>query len=293
MKLYISNQTNPYLNVSFEKSLLDKKEESIFLWINDPCVVIGRNQNPYVEVDQNYLNQNNIKLVRRYSGGGAVYHDLGNVNYTYITRDSNPEKIIQILKNVLSCFNINITQTGRNDLTVDEKKISGMAFYLEDEWTMYHGTCMIDLNIEKLTKSLTPSKTKLESKGINSVKSRVINLIEKDKNLSTKKLIDTFKIIAKIKEEPFIITKEIIEQAEKLSSYEWLFGECPRFKCTFEKKIGNSIYQIYLSVKNNIIQEIDVYTDSINPKFDKNIFSVFVGQIYNEQSINHFIEKIL
>lgn len=292
MRCYVSNKTNPYLNIAFERELLDRKEEAIFLWVNEPSVIIGRNQNPYAEVNLEYIKKMGIKLVRRYSGGGAVYHDFGNLNFSYITNGRSASKIIELLKEVLEEFQIVVKESGRNDLIVQDKKISGMAYLLEDEWTLYHGTCLVDLNIDHLLEALTPSKIKLSSKGICSVKTRVVNLSDLSKQISVGALINQFEKQLKINGEYPEWNKLSNKKIKKLSSDEWLFGQSPNFSAQFEEKTPNGLFQLYLDIEDNIISEISLYTDSLNPELDDSLFKNLKGQPFNTINRDLLLEKM-
>lgn len=292
MKLYLSDRLNPYENIAFEKHLLDLKEEALFLWVNQPSVIIGRNQNPSAEVDMEYLKENKICLVRRYSGGGAVYHDQGNLNYSYISTEESTEEIINLIQKVLETKGIIVEKNGRNDLTVDGKKISGMAYLIENEWVLHHGTCLVDLNEAVLCKVLKPSKIKLQSKGITSVKSRVLNLNQKNRELSSSNLIASFCQV--LNQEPILPdwTDDIIDQAKYLSSEEWIFAQSPDFTAQIEEKTVSGLFQVFIETKDNKIKAIKVYTDSLNPRFSDENFNTFIGNDYNPENNDKIVELI-
>lgn len=292
LKLYISNENNPYINVAFEKSLLEKGEKSIFLWINEPCVVIGRNQNPYTECDIDFATKNKIHIVRRYSGGGAVYQDLGNLNYTLITNESSSE-IIDIVRKVLLLGNVKVFQNGRNDLTVDGRKISGMAHIIEDEFCLYHGTCMINVNLSMLERVLTPSSLKLKSKGITSVRSRVLNLKDKNKALTTLYLIELFKSVIGLEPGPFYITEDIKNEAKKLSSHDWIYGESPNFEANVEIKGKDGLYQFYFDIVNGKIKDLRVFSDKMDNLNNHFFAERLIGITYEPNTINKIISKLL
>lgn len=178
--IYLSREIDPYFNIAAEYQLfLEAKEEAaLFLWQNSPAVIIGRNQNIYAECDLNYLEEMKILPVRRFSGGGAVFQDLGNVNFTFITqeKDADTEKFLSVIQNAVASLGINCTFSGRNDLLYEGKKFSGHAYYADNGNYLYHGTVMVDVDMDILSGVLRPSFVKLQSKGIASVRSRVINL---------------------------------------------------------------------------------------------------------------------
>lgn len=267
-KVYISKETNPYFNIALENYLFNNVNEDIilYLWLNDKSVIIGRNQNLFAETNIDYLEENNIYPVRRLSGGGAVYHDLGNLNFTLIMKEdkSDDKKLIEFLKNVFNKLGIESEFSGRNDLLYKGKKFSGHAYYIEDDNYMYHGTIMINVDLEELTRSLTPSNLKLKSKGIESVRSRVINLSEIDSSIDIDKLIESFLKTFDYKDLEYIDNNDItLPLAEKLSSREWLFGESPNYEIHLERscKIGN--ISIDLSIDGDNISKASISTDSL------------------------------
>lgn len=175
MKYLINESTDPYFNMAFDEFCLenlDLGEPYFYLWRNRPSVIIGLNQNAYTEVNMKYLEDNGIALVRRVTGGGAVYHDLQNMNYTIIGKGASPEPMVAALRSL----GVPAELTGRNDIFVDGKKVSGYARRVSRNHEIIHGTLMYDVDISTLSRSLDTPESKLHSKGIASVKSRVANL---------------------------------------------------------------------------------------------------------------------
>lgn len=177
MKYLVNESTDPYFNMAFDEWCLeniDLDEPVFYLWKNRPSVIIGLNQNASQEVNLEYLRQNGITLARRVTGGGAVYHDLQNLNYSIIGRDACPE----IFAEALTKLGIDAELTGRNDIFVGGKKVSGYAKRIWKDRVLIHGTLMYDVDIDVLTKALTTPVSKLAMKGVASVRSRVTNLKE-------------------------------------------------------------------------------------------------------------------
>jgi lipoate-protein ligase A len=185
MTFYIeSSETDPRYNLALEQFVFDALERSrsyCMLWQNHNSVIVGKNQNTGAEIDAAFVNAHNISVVRRLSGGGAVYHDLGNLNFTFIT-DADKKGTIDftafcepVLKALIS-FGVPVQISGRNDMTVEGKKISGNAQYIKQGRVMHHGTLLYDSDLEILSKVLKAPNDKMESKGIKSVKSRVANI---------------------------------------------------------------------------------------------------------------------
>ena len=182
-KYICSENTSPYYNLALERSLFDFVDEDtviLYLWQNSHTIVIGKNQNAYAECKVDEFIKDGGTLARRPSGGGAVYHDLGNLNFSIICKESIAKEHTyqRIVKETLSYFGIVSEFNGRNDLTVDDKKFSGNAFYVKDDVLCQHGTILINSDFKELSKYLTPDISKLERNHVKSVESRVVNLSE-------------------------------------------------------------------------------------------------------------------
>lgn len=182
-KYICSEDTSPYYNLALERSLFDFVDEDtviLYLWQNSHTIVIGKNQNAYAECKVDEFIKDGGTLARRPSGGGAVYHDLGNLNFSIICNESIAKEHTyqRIVKEALRFFDIVSEFNGRNDLTVDDKKFSGNAFYVKDDVLCQHGTILINSDFKELSKYLTPDISKLERNHVKSVESRVVNLSE-------------------------------------------------------------------------------------------------------------------
>ena len=182
-KYICSENTSPYYNLALERSLFDFVDEDtviLYLWQNSHTIVIGKNQNAYAECKVDEFIKDGGTLARRPSGGGAVYHDLGNLNFSIICNESIAKEHTyqRIVKEALRFFDIVSEFNGRNDLTVDDKKFSGNAFYVKDDVLCQHGTILINSDFKELSKYLTPDISKLERNHVKSVESRVVNLSE-------------------------------------------------------------------------------------------------------------------
>jgi len=184
MRLIYHRETDPAYNLALEETLVTRGDEEYFmLWRNRPTVVIGRHQDAIAEIDLNYLNREGIRLVRRMSGGGAVYHDLGNVNYSYISSEGREgfadfSRFCRPVLAALSSFGVKAELSGRNDLTIEGKKISGNAQYRHQSRLLHHGTLLFSTDFSRLGNALKPDPEKLQGKGVQSVRSRVCNISE-------------------------------------------------------------------------------------------------------------------
>ncbi|MBQ7875266.1 MAG: lipoate--protein ligase [Oscillospiraceae bacterium] len=294
VSVVISESRDPYYNVALEKYLFSGafSEDIIYFWQNAPCVVIGRNQNVFLECNLDYMKEKGILPVRRFSGGGAVYQDSGNLNFTYITNKENDGFIAERIKNALSAFGIESVTSARNDLLYNGKKFSGTAYLTEGERRMYHGTLMINVDIENLYNVLTPSELKIKSHGIDSVKSRVINLSTVSTEISAEKFISVFvdalseKRVLKIENEP-----EVEKIRNMISSEKWIFGEAPKFEAMLEYKIGGNLLQVNAEVKNGIVEKAKVFSDALEETDTEKLAKKIIGRAFDEKEIRTVLEK--
>ncbi|MBK5201475.1 MAG: lipoate--protein ligase [Spirochaetaceae bacterium] len=302
-KIYSSSETDPYYNVAAEYQLLLEAQEdtNLFLWQNSPSVIFGRNQNIFAEVDIEYLKNNNIYPVRRFSGGGAVFQDFGNVNFTFITKEKNADsqKYLSVIKKALSHFNVNCDFSGRNDLLCDGKKFSGHAYYTNDDNYLYHGTIMVDVNLEVLSRVLKPSFLKLNSKGINSVISRVINLSEVNNNITRENIKEALiKAFTEIfgKSEPLInIDKScfIAPLFQEINQDKWIYSESPQFSITVEKKLNWGNVSISTDVNDGLVKKIKIQTDSLNVFDFSECEKRLIGFVFQENLIFDYIDTYI
>lgn len=298
-----SNSNNPWYNLALEEYLLNTinpDEFILYLWQNNNTVVIGRNQNAWKECNYKKLENDGGKLARRLSGGGAVYHDLGNLNFTFIMHKNNynMEKQLIVLKNSLKYFNINTEFSGRNDMLIDGKKFSGHAYYFKDNKAYHHGTLLVNSNLEKLSVYLNPSKKKIESKGVDSVRSRVTNISDINKDISIYRLANALK---KSFEDSYgAISKynvyddnnlDILKLQDKYSSWDWIYGKSPKFDISFSERFIWGEIEIALSFKNGIISDMQVYTDAMDTGLFEEFSSGFIGSKLNKGIMSKICEK--
>lgn len=302
-RIYISQETDPYYNVALEHQLLLEANDDtlLFLWQNSSSVIFGRNQNLFAEVDTQYLKENNISPVRRFSGGGAVFQDLGNLNFTFITKEKNIEndKYLKVIIKALNSLNINCEFSGRNDILTNGKKFSGHAYYTSDDNYLYHGTIMVDVNLDMLTKVLKPSFLKLNSKAIDSVRSRVVNLSQINNKITTQKiekaLINSFIEIFEKSEPLKFVNKDnyYAPLFKEINKDNWIYGESPEFSITIEKKFSFGNVALSTNIENGRIKKIKIQTDSLIVADFKACEEELKGMLFQEENIFNYVEKYM
>ncbi len=266
-------------NLAYEYCLMEalasgRQEEAVLcLWQNEHAVVIGRNQNPYKECDMNFLRESGAELVRRVTGGGAVYHDLGNLNYSFICRREcyDRERVFACLVKALEFVGISGRLSGRNDVMAGGFKVSGNAFYTKAEAVLHHGTILVKADMEKMKACLTPCEAKLKLKGIGSVKGRVTNLadIRKDIDVSKVKraLFSAFGEYWKVTSgRPSIDEALFEEMRETFSSEEWTYGDYPSGFETVSGSFEWGNVVLGLSLKDTVIERCYIESDSLCPE---------------------------
>lgn len=303
-KVYISNSNDPAFNLAFEEYLVNsisKTDEVLYLWQNQNTVVIGRNQNPWKECNWKRLYSDGGKMVRRLSGGGAVFHDLGNLNFTFITKDdeNKVEENIGVIIEALKSLGIDAYFSGKNDILVDGNKISGNAYFSENEILCHHGTLLIDADITKLSNYLKVSELKLKSKGIDSVKSRVINIKEINCDLTVDILIDTLtdKFNDELNSDEIYFIDEnseshLSELINKYNSWEWNFGSSPQFDIELRNRFEWGEVDINLIVEDGVIEDIKVYSDCNDTNLSQKIEDILNGIKFQKEDFLESVYKI-
>ena len=303
-KVYISRSVDPRFNLAVEEYLVRCRkidDEILYLWQNQNTVVIGRNQNPWKECDLEELTRRGCHLVRRLSGGGAVYHDLGNLNFTFISalEEGKIRENIALIINALTRNKIPAVFSGKNDITVQDCKVSGNAFYVEDDILCHHGTLLVDTDSDQLNRILTVSQSKLQSKGVDSVKARVKNLNEFNSLISIESLmadlVDEFipadgnAPAAMFIDESTNIESINIDDVQQLmkryDSWEWNFGSSPEFNLQISKRFPWGEVELYLLVNDGVIVEAEVSTDALDTKLPQKIKDIIHNKKFNEEKL--------
>lgn len=301
---------DPTVNLALEeycvRNLDFEGEEYLLFYINDPSIIIGKHQNTIEEINKKYVDEKNIYVVRRISGGGAVYHDRGNLNFSFLTKHSddsinNFRKFTQPIVDTLRQLGVNAELTGRNDITVEGKKISGNAQFTNTKTMFSHGTILFNSHLEDVVEALNVKIDKIESKGIKSVRSRVANISEFLKEpitiyqLKEKIIKNIFKDysnipVLELKEEQWADVYRLSEN--KYRKWEWNFGRSPEFNIQRINRFPFGQIDARINVKNGIIQEIKFYGDYLAYGDSEEIESVLKDLRFDFEHIYSKLKKI-
>ena len=304
------HNTDPYFNLAAEEYILKQFTDNCFmLWRNAPSVIVGRHQNTLAEINTDYVKENNIKVVRRLSGGGAVFHDLGNINFTFI--ENNPSshhnsnglfrKFTQPVIAVLQSLGIDARFEGRNDLVIDGKKFSGNAEHFYRDRALHYGTLLFASELADLSGALNANPAKFTDKAIKSVRSRVTNIsshliepldIEEFRDLILHYMIDNY-----LDCKPYGYTETDIAainrlRDEKYATWNWNFGQSPGYNMVNGVKTAGGFIETHLDVANGIIKNVRIFGDFFNVGEVAELEKLFADTPHNENQIRKKLEQI-
>ena len=315
--MYFVDNGNNYdasLNIALETYLVENRlvdEPILLFYINDPSIIVGRNQNTIEEVNQAYVEEKGIRVVRRMSGGGAVYHDRGNFSFCFIKDDdgsfrdfaSFTQPVIEALHKMGA---EGAELKGRNDLLINDKKFSGNAMYAKNGRMTAHGTILFDADLDEVTKALKPRKEKFESKGIKSVRSRVTNIkpyvSPEYQKLTTEEfrdllLLEIFGVGSRDQVKEFKLTeadwakvREI--QAERFGNWEWNYGQSPAFAIQMSQKFPFGFVDFRFNVEQGVIKEVKVYGDFFGLGDISDVENALVGVRFEREAVNQVFENL-
>lgn len=311
--LFIDNQgiTDPAINLAIEEFAvrhLPADEPILLFYINAPSIIIGKNQNTIEEINANYVEDHSIKVVRRLSGGGAVYHDFGNLNFSFITKNdgksfSNFRLFLEPIVTALAKLGIEAEIKGRNDMLVGEKKISGNAQFATMGKLFTHGTLLFNSDIDEVVNALKVRQDKIESKGMKSVRSRVANISEFLESPLTMDafretiLLSVFNATSRDQVKEYTLTEADWEKIDELSrtcyaNWDWNYGKSPASNSVFSKRFPFGVIDIHLNVEKGFIQSIrifgdffgigeisDIETRLLNKKYDRETLKTALADI--------------
>ena len=315
--MYFVDNSNNYdasLNIALETYLVENRlvdEPILLFYINDPSIIVGRNQNTIEEVNQAYVEEKGIRVVRRMSGGGAVYHDRGNFSFCFIKDDdgsfrdfaSFTQPVIEALHKMGAK---GAELKGRNDLLIDDKKFSGNAMYAKNGRMTAHGTILFDADLDEVTKALKPRKEKFESKGIKSVRSRVTNIkpyvSPEYQKLTTEEfrdllLLEIFGVKSrdqvkelKLTEADWAKVREI--QAERFGNWDWNYGQSPAFAIQMSQKFPFGFVDFRFNVEQGVIKEVKVYGDFFGLGDISDVEEALVGVRFEREAVKQVFENL-
>lgn len=309
--LFIDNEniTDPRVNLAIEEFALkhlDINETYLLFYINEPSIIIGKNQNTVEEINADYVREEGIHVVRRLSGGGAVYHDLGNLNFSFITKDDGNsfhdfKKFTDPVVKALKKLGVNAELSGRNDILADGKKISGNAQFSTKGRMFSHGTLLFDSEIENVVSALNVRMDKIESKGIKSIRSRVTNIREHlDEDMTMEEFKET--LLAYLFEEfesvpKYELTEKDWEEIRKISreryaNWDWNYGKSPKFNVELSNRFAAGSVDVRLHIVKGIIQENKIFGDFFGVGDVSDIEDKLNGVRYDREEIEKVLEDI-
>lgn len=309
--LFIDNKgiTDPRINLAIEEYALKnlgEDETYLLFYINEPSIIIGKNQNTIEEINTEYVESNGIKVVRRLSGGGAVYHDLGNLNFSFITKDDgnsfhNFKKFTEPVIKALEKMGVKAEISGRNDIMAEGRKISGNAQFATKGKMFSHGTLLFNSEMDHIVSALKVRKDKIESKGIKSIRSRVANISEFLKEPMTieqfrlELLKNIFEGASEIPE--YVLTDEDWKNIYKLSeeryqTWEWNYGKSPKFNVQNSKRFPVGLIEFRLEVNKGTIESCKIYGDFFGVGDVADIENKLVGVAYEKEAITETLNEV-
>ncbi len=310
--LFVENEPNndPRVNLAIEEYLIKNiapAEEILLFYINQPSIIIGRNQITVQEINVDYVEEHNIIVVRRLSGGGAVYHDLGNLNFSFIAPNSpdnfhNFRKFTQPVVDVLQKLGITAELSGRNDILVDGKKISGNAQYVSGARMVSHGTLLWDTDLSQVGEALKVKPAKFEGKGIQSVRSRVANITEflpeNPPDIMQFRQMIIEGVFGEDDVNEYVLTPDDWQKIEQISreryhNWDWNYGRSPAFAINRETRYGGGTIETWLDVsKGGIINQICFHGDFFGQRDVSELESALQGTLYEPYAIQRLLEGV-
>ena len=315
--IYVPNDTerDPRINLAIETHLLKNMpldEPILLFYINEPSIIIGRNQNTIEEINKEYVDEHQIHVVRRLSGGGAVYHDLGNLSFSFIMPDDGDsfrdfQKFTEPIVEALQKMGVKGAHLkGRNDLVIDDQKFSGNAMYATNGRMFAHGTIMFDSDINEVVNALKVRKDKIESKGIKSIRSRVTNIkpyLPKDKQDMTteefrdKILLEIFGVDSLDQIKQYHLTADDWKKIDQISAeyyrnWDWNYGRSPEFNLERRHRFPIGSIEVRLEVVGNVIKDAKIFGDFFGLGEIHDVEEKLIGTKYEKADLEQVIETI-
>ncbi len=276
-----STQNDPYLNLAVENYFVDNFDADgvlLYIWVNSNVVVIGQHQNPFAECDLDAMSRMDVKLMRRRTGGGAVFHDIGNVNFSFVAPAARYDvsKHFDVIKHLLAFFGLSAEVSGRNDMVCDGRKFSGSAFSRGNKNMLHHGTLLIQGDMSKLQRCLSPDPAKLARHGVQSVRSRVVNLAELNSAVtphSVKQALpsafaEVYGDVSYLSFADYQANDTIVQLSQHLQSDEWLYGRWRNFSlaCQGSFDWGQVKIDAVIDADRRVIRSVNIASDCLFPE---------------------------
>jgi lipoate---protein ligase len=299
------HHTNPYFNLAAEEYFLKETDEDIFmLWRNEPAIIVGKHQNTLSEINLDYVKENNIRVVRRLTGGGAVFHDLGNLNFTFIQSNKDHtlndfRKYTEPILDVLQQLGIDARFEGRNDLTIDGKKFSGNAEMVWKNRVLHHGTLLFSATMTDLSKALKVNEAKFQDKAVKSIRSRVTNISEhlhqamdvmQFSELIEKHIVNMYPDARfyELTQKDEQLINEMVQS--KYGTWDWNFGNSPDYNFRKVMRTENSgTIEFCMNVQNGVIRQTRIFGDYFSHSDPKEIEAVLADIPHEEIAIRNAV----
>lgn len=302
LSLIVSDSTDPRHNLALEAVLLETAKENtviLYLWQNDNTVVIGRNQNIWKECNLKNIERDGVTIVRRPSGGGAVYHDLGNLNFSFIAEDRlfDIERQTRMIMKALAALGIETEMSGRNDILAQGKKISGNAYQHHRGFSCQHGTLLVNSDLSRMGMYLNADPAKLKAKGVDSVRSRVTSLKEicgkADIGILKEEIIKSCEETLKTEAETnLIIDPEALrKEEERFSSEAWTYGRNPPFDLFLENRFAWGGIRLEFRIKAGRIADLTVWTDAMDTEIASRLKEILCGCVFSSSCMYEALQK--
>jgi len=298
MLCLIRHETDPYFNLAAEEYVMEHFPQDCFmLWRNAPAIIVGRHQNTLAEIDIDYVRAHDIPVVRRLSGGGAVFHDLGNLNFTFIAADSarlDFHRFSQPILDALQAMGVPAVFEGRNDLTIDGRKFSGNAQYVHGGRVLHHGTLLFAARMADISAALRPAAAKFAGKAVQSVRSRVTNITE---HLPEPMTVLEFRdrlmahVVATTPAvEPYAFTPADVAaigqlRDEKYATWEWNYGYSPAYNYHKAARTPGGMLEVALDVNDGVITAAQFFGDFFNRRDPQEVAAALVGLPHREANL--------
>ncbi|MGV8962476.1 MAG: lipoate--protein ligase [Candidatus Saccharimonadaceae bacterium] len=302
-----SRTSDPAFNLATEEFLLkNKSEDCFYLYINDPSIIVGKNQNALAEINVEYVKENNITVIRRLTGGGAVFHDPGNLNFTFIMNEQmdksvNFKKYTQPIIDVLQTLGVNAKFEGRNDMTIEGKKFSGNAKCFLNNKVLQHGTLLFNSTLPNLSEALKLNPLKYRDKAIKSISSRVTNISEhltqpvslvefEERIINHVRTMYSDSVIYELTDSDIEAINKLVE--EKYGTWDWNFGHSPQYDFQKGIKTNGGHVEVNLEVEKGLIKNAKIFGDFFNIRDVSELENLLIGIPHEQEHIKELLTTV-